>query len=145
MEYRSGTIGRTFVVRFDEGDDFLAGLTEVVRTENIRHGWFHVIGGLREADVVIGPKEPVMPPEPIWQEVRSPREVLGAGSIFWDDEPKIHLHTSLGDHGQAMTVCTREKTKTYLILEVYIVEFTGISASRPWYEAGGFSRLTFDE
>lgn len=146
MDYRSGSTGRAFVVRFDQGDDFLAGMQEVIRKEQIRNAFFHVIGGIAEADVVIGPKEPVMPPDPIWNQVRTPREVLGTGSIFWDDqeEAKVHLHTALGDHGESMTVCMRDKTKTYLILEVYIIEITGFTATRPWYEEGGFNRLTFD-
>jgi predicted DNA-binding protein with PD1-like motif len=145
MDYRSGTMNRVFVVRFDHGDNFLGGLQQVVKKEKIRNGWFHCIGALAEADVVVGPKEPVMPPEPIWAKVDSPRELLGTGSIYWDeeDEPKIHLHTSLGDHGRSMTVCTRKGTKVYLLVELYIVEITGFSASRPWYEEGGFHRLTF--
>ncbi len=145
MDYRSGSTGRTLVIRFDHGDDFLNGLKEVIIKEKIRNGWFHVIGGMGEADVVIGPKKPVMPPEPIWQEVRSPREMLGTGSIYWDEneEPKIHLHTALGDHGESMTVCMRAQTKTYLILEVYLIEIIGFTASRPWYDKGGFNRLTF--
>lgn len=147
MEYRSGTTNRAFVIRFDDGDDFLAGLTEVIKKENIRNGWFHVIGGLREADVVIGPEQPVMPPEPIWNEIRTTREMLGTGSIYWDEnnQPKIHLHTALGEHGESMTVCMRAKTKTYLVLEVYLIEITGFNASRPWFAKGGFNRLTFND
>ena len=144
MEYRSGTIGRVFSVRFDEGDLFLEELLDLIAKENIRCGWFHVLGGLREADVVTGPKEPTMPPEPVWSQVRGAREVLGAGSIFWDDnEPKIHLHAALGHHGDTLTACVRKGTKVYLILEVIIIELAGINAIRPWYEEGGFNRLTF--
>lgn len=147
MEYRSGSMNRVFVVRFDQDDDFLEGLREVVNKEEIKNAWFHCIGGLAEADVVIGPKEPTMPPEPIWEKVDSPRELLGTGSIYLDehDEPKIHLHTALGDHGRSMTVCTRKGTKAYLIIEVYILEITGFTASRPWYAEGGFNRLTFGD
>ena len=144
MEYRSGSVGRIFVVRFDEGDDFLGGMKEMIAKENIRSGWFHVLGGIREADVVTGPKEVVMPPEPVWKEVREAKEVLGAGSIFWDEkEPKIHLHTALGHHGDTLTACMRENTKVYLVLEVCIIEISGIDVSRPWYEKGGFNRVTF--
>ena len=49
MEYRSGSVGRIFVVRFDEGDDFLGGMKEMIVKEDIRSGWFHVLGGIREA------------------------------------------------------------------------------------------------
>ncbi len=144
MEYRKGTIGRIFSVRFDEGDFFLEEMIELIRKENIRAGWFHVLGGLREADVVTGPREPTMPPEPVWREVRGAREVLGTGTVFWDEnEPKIHLHAAMGHHGDTLTACVRKGTKVYLVLEVMIIEMEGIEATRPWYEKGGFNRLTF--
>jgi len=144
MEYRKGTIGRVFSVRFDEGDFFLEEFIRLIRKENIRCGWFHVLGGLREADVVTGPKEPTMPPEPVWREVRGAREVLGTGSIFWNEnEPKIHLHAAMGHHGETLTACVRKGTKVYLVLEVMIIEMKGIEATRPWYEKGGFNRLTY--
>ena len=144
MDYRKGTIGRVFTVRFDEGDLFLEGLLERITEEKITNGWFHVLGGLREADVVTGPKEPVMPPEPVWNEVRGARETMGTGSIFWDgNEPKIHLHAAMGHHGDTLTACVRKGTKVYLVLEVVIFEIDGINASRPWYAEGGFNRLTF--
>jgi predicted DNA-binding protein with PD1-like motif len=102
------------------------------------------LGGLREADVVTGPKEPTMPPDPVWREVRGAREVMGTGSIFWDDnEPKIHLHAAMGHHGDTLTACVRRGTKVYLVLEVMIIEMTGFDAGRPWYEKGGFNRLTY--
>jgi predicted DNA-binding protein with PD1-like motif len=133
MEYRSGAIGRVFSVRFDEGDLFLEELLDLIAKENIRCGWFHVL-----------PEEPTMPPVPVWDKVRGSREVLGAGSIFWDEnEPKIHLHAALGHHGDTLTACVRKGTKVYLVLEVMIIELTGINAIRPWYEEGGFNRLTF--
>lgn len=144
MEYRTGTINRVFIVRFDEGDDFLGGLKQMISKENIRHGWFHVLGGIREADVVTGPRVPVMPPEPVWDKVSGARETLGSGSIFWDgNEPKIHLHAAMGHHGDTLTACVRQGTKVYLVLEVIIFEVTGLAATRPWYDEGGFNRLTF--
>ncbi|MEA2084457.1 MAG: PPC domain-containing DNA-binding protein [Thermodesulfobacteriota bacterium] len=144
MEYRKGTVGRVFTVRFDHGENLLEGLNKLIIKENIRCGWFHVLGGMQKADVVIGPKEPVMPPEPVWNEICDTREVLGTGSIFWEnEEPKIHLHSALGHHGETITACVRKNTKTYLILEVFIIEISGINAARPWFEDGGFNRLTF--
>jgi predicted DNA-binding protein with PD1-like motif len=145
MEYRAGTVNRVFSIRFDEGEDFLQGMTALIKKENIRNGWFHMIGGIREIDVVTGPREPVMPPEPIWQEMRDARETLGSGSVFRDenDDPKIHLHAALGHHGETVTGCLRKGSKVYLILEVILFEMTGFDASRPWYTQGGFNRLTF--
>ena len=146
MDYACGTAGRIFTIRFDHGDDFLTELTKLAQKETIRAGWFNLIGGVRNADVVTGPKEPTMPPEPVWATIDGAREVVGIGSIFWDEnnEPKIHLHTSLGHHGDTMTACVRKGTKTYLILEAYLVEIIGINASRPWFPEGQFNRLTFE-
>jgi len=145
MEYRTGKIGRIVVIRFDDGDDLLQELTKVVKTEDIRAGWFTLLGGLRQAAVVTGPKEPTIPPEPVWATVDGAREVVGLGSVFWDDtgEPKIHLHASLGHHGQTMTACVRKGTRTYLVLEAYLTEITDIQAIRPWFATGRFNRLTF--
>jgi predicted DNA-binding protein with PD1-like motif len=145
MDYRTGSVARVFSIRFDDGDDFLGGLTELIKKENIRNGWFHVIGGLREADVVTGPREPVMPPEPVWREVRDARETLGSGSIYWDenDEPRIHLHVAMGHHGDTITGCLRKGSKTYLLLEVILFEIAGFAASRPWSPEKGFNIVTF--
>lgn len=144
MEYRKGTIGRIFSVRFDQDDLFLEEFIQLIKKENIRTGWFHILGGFKEADVVTGPKEPTMPPEPVWREVRGAREVLGTGSIFWDEEePKIHLHAAMGHHGDTLTACVRKGTRVYLVLEVMIIEMKGIAATRPWYEKGGFNRLMY--
>lgn len=144
MEYRTGTVGRVFVIRFDHGDNFLEGLLEVIKKETISSGWFQILGGIRQAGVVIGPAEPVVPPEPVWQEVDEARETIGIGSIFWDgEEPKIHLHAAMGHHGDTLTCCMRKGTKVYLILEVLLFEINGVKANRPWFEDGGFNRLSF--
>jgi len=145
MEYGTGKAGRVIVIRFDHGDDFLLSLTEVIKKEKIRCGWFQVFGGLRKAEVVTGPKKPVVPPEPVWRQVDEPREVVGIGSVFWDgEEPKIHLHAALGHHGDTLTCCVRKGTRVYLLLEVMLVEIEGLSASRPWFAQGEFFKLSFD-
>lgn len=144
MDYRTGSIGRVLSIRFDHGDDLLEGLKEIILKEKIRSGWFQILGGVIQAGVVTGPKEPTMPPDPVWREVDEAREVLGSGSVHMDgEEPRIHLHAAMGHHGDTLTACIRKNTKVYLILEVILFELKGIDASRPWYEEGGFNRLTF--
>jgi len=144
MEYKTGTLGRVILARFDQGDDLLEGLNELVRKEDLRACWFQILGGLRQAGVVTGPKEPIMPPEPVWAEVDGAREVVGGGSVFWEgDTPRIHLHAAMGHHGETMTACIRRNTRVYLILEVILFELQGMDVTRPYFSEGGFNRLTF--
>lgn len=144
MDYRTGTVGRVISIRFDHGEDFLEELRKVVLQEKVQSCWFQVIGGLTHAGVVVGPREPVMPPDPIWQEVDKVSEVLGSGSIHMDgDEPKIHLHAALGQHGDTLTACVRRNSRVYLVLEVILFELRGFAASRPWHDPSGFNRVTF--
>ena len=144
MEYQAGQTGRVFYVRFDDGEDLHEGIRELVTREEVRCAWFQIFGGLRRAGVVIGPREPVMPPDPIWQDVRDTREVIGTGSVFWDDDkPLIHLHAAMGHHGETLTACVRKNTRVYLVIELMLLEVTGIDVTRPWFGQGGFNRPTF--
>jgi len=144
MEYTRGSIGRIFVLRFDHGDHFLSELSSFLKKENIRSAWFHMLGGIRRAEVVTGPEAPTVPPEPMWKKIDQAHEVIGLGSVFWEnDEPKIHLHAALGHHGDTICACLRKNAEVYLILEVYLVEIAGVNARRPWYPEGGFNRLKF--
>ena len=49
----------------------------------------------------------------------------------------------MGHHGDTLTACIRKHTKVYLILEILLFELSGFQADRPWYDEGGFNRLTF--
>ena len=144
MEYRTGSIGRVVTIRFDHGEDFLQGLRKVILKEKIRSAWFQVIGALDKAGVVIGPKEPVVPPNPVWRDVDAVSELIGCGSVYMDDdEPKVHLHGALGEHGETLTGCIRRDARVYLLLEVVLFELTGIDAARPGDEDLGINRLVF--
>lgn len=144
MEYQAGTAGRIFYVRLDDGEDLHEGIKDLVTRENIRCAWFHIFGGLRSAGVVIGPREPVMPPDPVWQDVKDAREVIGTGTVFWDvDQPLIHLHAAMGHHGETLTGCVRKDSNVYLVIELMLVEVVGIDITRPWFDKGGFNRPTF--
>lgn len=144
MEYRTGRVGRVIAARFDHGEDLLAGLRTLVLTEKVQSAWFHILGGLGRAGVVTGPREPTVPPDPVWRELDETREVVGSGSVHWDNgEPRIHLHAALGHHGDSLTACVRRNTKVYLTIEVILFEIEGLDASRPWDEQSGFYRLSF--
>ncbi|OQX06735.1 MAG: DNA-binding protein [Desulfobulbaceae bacterium A2] len=144
MDYRSGNLGRVFLLRLDDGDDLHACLRELIAREKIESGWFQVFGGLRRAEVVTGPREPVAPPEPVWHTMDEAREILGLGSVYSEgDEPRIHLHAAMGHHGDTLTACVRKDAQVYLVLEVLFYELTGFTVIRPWNPEWGFNRLTF--
>lgn len=131
-------------IRFDDGENVLEGLKKIVIKENIKSCWFQILGGIRHTKAVTGPEKPVMPPTPVWCEIDGAREAVGTGSIHFEgNEPRIHLHTALGHHGETMIGCIRENTRVYLILEIMLFEIIGIFGSRPWSEKCGFNRLTF--
>jgi predicted DNA-binding protein with PD1-like motif len=141
MEYQSGQVGRVFFARFDHGEDLLAGLEKLVRRERIRCGWFQLFGGLGSTDVVTGPRQPTVPPDPVWQKVDDTREVLGAGSVFWGEKgPLFHLHAAMGHHGHTLTGCVRKKAQVYLVIEMVLFELGDMEVTRPWFAEGGFNR-----
>jgi len=145
MDYQTGNIGRVLTIRFDHEEDVLSGLRQIALHEQIRSAWFQILGGIRQARVVTGPREPVMPPDPVWLDMDDVREVVGTGSLYMDGgEPRIHLHAAMGHHGHTLTACLRRDVMTYLVLEVLLFEIQGMELSRPWDEERGFYRLCFD-
>jgi uncharacterized protein len=145
MEYQAGSSGRVFYIRLDDGDDVHRCIRDLVVREQVSCAWFQVFGGLKGAGVVTGPKEPVMPPEPVWTTVTDAREILGVGSVFREgEEPLIHLHAAMGHHGETLTGCVRRDTTVYLVVEVLLMEVTGINVTRPWSAERGFNRPEFE-
>ncbi|MDH3347493.1 MAG: DNA-binding protein [Desulfobulbaceae bacterium] len=141
MEYSSGKVGRVFYIRFDHGDDLFDNLKKLIRKEDIRSGWFQLFGGMLAGETVIGPKEPVMPPDPIWHEINEAREIFGTGTVFMDDDkPMVHLHAAMGHQGETITGCVRNRAEIYLIVEAVLYELEGMDITRPWFAEGGFNR-----
>lgn len=48
MQYVKGNSKRVVIARFDEGEDLLMTLKKCAEENNIRCGWFSVIGGLKK-------------------------------------------------------------------------------------------------
>lgn len=131
MQYTEGRIGRIFVVRIDDGEDLLQTLCQFVCDREIDAGSIVFLGALREGKMVTGPEEPVIPPVPHYVFFEGGWEVFGMGTIYPGEEgPHIHIHSSVGRAGHALTGCLRETAVTYLIVEAVIYEITGLSARR---------------
>lgn len=131
MKYKTGRPGRIVVARFNDGDDFLAGLAEICCNENIRAACFSIVGGIKRGRYVVGPETEDMPPVPVWRELDESHEASGFGTIFWQgDQPKVHLHAMYAKRDSVRSGCMREGSETFLVLEAVITEILDVNASR---------------
>ena len=131
MKYRTGSVGRVVVARFEDGDDVLEGISSIAKDEGIRAAVFHLVGGMKTGRFVVGPEKDELPPTPMWKELQESHEVLAIGTIFYEgDNPKVHLHGAFGKGDNISLGCLREQTETFLILEAVIMEIKGIDAKR---------------
>jgi len=144
MEYAVGRTGRIIAARLFEGEDLYESIREIAVAENIKSAAVFITGGFRQANVVVGPirEEPTVVPE--FRAFSGPGEVLGVGTIYCDkDEPKLHIHTAIGKADEVMVGCPRDGTKTFLLLEVTIIEIDGLNAERKFDAKTGLNLLRF--
>lgn len=136
MQYAQGQVGRVFVVRIDNGEDFLVSMQRFITDKGITCGSITFLGALMNGRMVTGPEEPVIPPVPHFVMFEGGWEVFGVGTIYPGEGgvPHIHYHASVGRAGHALTGCLREKAKTFLIIEAIIIEFSGLLGRREFDE-----------
>lgn len=131
MQYRQGSYGRVFILKFEDKDDLIEEMKNLATKEKIRVATIMLLGGMRSARVVSGPKEAVIPPDPMWMDFSDGREILGIGTLFWkDDEPVIHLHGALGRGNETLTGCVRKNSSVFLVIEAVITEILGVEARK---------------
>ncbi len=131
MKYQVGGIGKVIVARFEDGDDVLQGLSDIVTKEMIKAAIFYLVGGLKEGKFVVGPEKDEMPPVPVWRKIGESHESMGIGTIFWHgEEPKIHFHGAYGKRDSVKMGCLRDDARTFLVMEATILEIKGINAIR---------------
>ena len=146
MEYAVGTTGRIIAARLFEGEDLYECIEALAQKENIKSAAVLITGGFREAGVVVGPKQEEPKIVPDLKDFAGPGEVLGVGTIYCDDNgPKMHLHTAIGKKDKVMVGCPQGGAKTFLILEVTIIEIQGIQAARKLDKKTGFNLLRFQD
>ena len=142
MQYTKGSIGRVFLIKFDDKDVFLDEIDKLARKERIRAATFIFLGALREGELVTGPKKPVIPPEPKWTPFKGAWEVLGMGTVFANKKgPQIHIHTAMGKSDKTLTGCIRKGTKVFLVIEAVLFELKGVKAAKDIDPATGLNLL----
>ncbi len=146
MEYAVGQVGRVVVARLFEGEDLHACVDRIARETQIRCAAVLITGGFRTAAVVVGPEQEKPQIVPKFQAFAGPGEVLGVGTLYWDDAgPKLHIHTAIGKDGESLIGCPRRDTRTFLVLEVTIIEIAGIEGTRQLDPDSGMKLLRLKE
>ena len=142
MKYQTGRMGRVIVARFEDNEDVVENLAAVARKEGFRAAAFYLLGGMREARIVVGPERDEIPPTPVWRELGESHEIVGCGTIFYQgDDPRVHFHGAFGKGDKVKMGCMRENTKTFLVLEAVIFELEGINAVREFDPISGMTLL----
>lgn len=145
MQYTQATLGRTFVLRFDSGDDIITELKTLIKKEKISSGFVHLMGALTNTSVVLGLKEKDYPPNPCWWDFSDAREIVGLAIFAWqDDEPKVHIHAGFGNAEETRLGCIREKSEVYLTIEAVLQEFIDTNIMRKLDERYNAGLLHFD-
>ena len=144
MEYAVGKTGRIIAARLFEGEDLYESIEQIAKKEEIKSAAVLITGGFRKANVVVGPKQEEPKIVGNFKDFTGPGEVLGVGTIYCDDEgPKLHIHTAIGKGDETLIGCPRGGAKTFLILEVTIIEIEGVEAGRKPDESTGLNLLGF--
>ena len=144
MEYSTGRAGRIVAVRLFEGEDLYESIEAIAKKEDIKSAAVLITGGFRDAEVVVGPKQEKPKIVGNFKSFQGPGETLGVGTIYCSDEgPKLHIHTAIGKGDETIVGCPRGGAKTFLILEVTIIEIEGVKAARKPDADTGLNLLRF--
>lgn len=131
MKYTQGTVGRVFLLKFENNDILIDTLSDFVKKEQVKAATMIFIGALKKGDLVTGPKQPVIPPQPNKLTFKDGWEVMGIGTIFTNAKgPQIHIHSSMGKKNKVLTGCVRGKSKVFLVIEAVVFELKGVKASK---------------
>jgi predicted DNA-binding protein with PD1-like motif len=137
MQAHELTMGRTFGVRFDHGEDFFDTLSTFCRENEIQQGYIPMfLAGFAEAEIV-GTCEKLENPEaPVWSKVHLTNvEAMGCGTLAQDGNGGIspHIHTSLGLKERSATAHTSHllSARVQFLTEMLLVEVATPAVTRP--------------
>lgn len=137
MRSQELTLGRTFAVAFDHGDDFYTALDDFCRANGIRQGFVPVfIAGFADVEVVGTCGKLEDPQAPVWSAVHLANvEALGGGTIAYDKtENKIlsHIHVSVGLKAHSATAHTSHllSATVQFLTEMLVIEVAEPSMGR---------------
>jgi uncharacterized protein len=143
MKYTTGTVGKIITIRFEDGDPIYEGIEKTAGIEGVESGVVWLVGGVKNGGVVVGPSDDSMPPVPMVEYFKDPREITGVGTLFLDEnnKPSLHLHASIGKGTAPLTGCPRKGLDCWLVTEAVIMEVKGAAVRRLKNAKSGFSLM----
>ncbi len=145
MQYTEGRVGRVFSIRLEHGERMPEALEALAAEKGVQAGLAIMVGGADDGSkVVTGPEEGrTGPPVPMVRAISGVHEVAAVGTLFPDQEgkPVLHMHAAMGRDEATTTGCIRAGLVTWHVLEIILVELTGLQAARLPDAATGFELL----
>jgi uncharacterized protein len=133
MDYSVGLTGRTVVLRLNDGEAVYPAIESVAQKEGITSAVVWIIGGVKNGNVVVGPKDATaIPLETMQERFSDEREIVGVGTLFLNSNgrPTLHLHAGIGKGASPIVGCPRKGLDCWLVDEVIILELVNVKARR---------------
>jgi predicted DNA-binding protein with PD1-like motif len=145
VQYSEGQVGRVFAIRLEHGEPMPETLEKFAAEQGVASGLAIMVGGAdKGSQFVVGPEDAdTLPPVPMVNALSGVHEVAAVGTLFPDEEgqPVLHMHAAFGRGDDTKTGCIRAGIVTWHVLEVILLEVTGLAASRRPDPATGFHLL----
>jgi predicted DNA-binding protein with PD1-like motif len=138
MRSRELTLGRTFGVVFDHGEDFLTALAEFCAAHGVRQGYVPgFLGAYSSADLVATCEAPADPVAPVWTRTQVEYvEAIGCATLAWDPVasrvvPHVHLATGVKRYGAAGYTSHLLGATVQFVNELLVFEVVSPQLRRP--------------
>ncbi|MEY9956710.1 PPC domain-containing DNA-binding protein [Streptacidiphilus sp. MAP5-52] len=132
------TLGRTFGVTFEHGEDFFDALAAFCKDNDVRQGYIPIfIGAFEEAEIVGTCNGLAHPEQPLWDWTRVQYvEALGGGTLAYDPGIGVvlpHIHVTAGIKGDDANGKTSHllSARVQFLSELLITEVASPSMTRP--------------
>jgi predicted DNA-binding protein with PD1-like motif len=137
MQSRELTIGRTFGVTFDHGEDFFTALAKFCQESDVRQGYIpSFIAGFAEVEIVGACEKLENPDAPVWSSVHLEQvEAFGAGTFTHDADGNLssHIHVSVGEKARSANGYASHllSARVQFLTEMLVVEVVAPMMTRP--------------
>ncbi len=130
------TLGRSFAVTFDHGDDFLESLAAFCALHGVQQGFVpSSIAGLAEARIVGACDRLEDPDAPVWSAVHLTNvEAFGAGTFTHLDDGTFspHIHVTVGEKARSASASTSHllSAQVQFLTEMLVLEVLSPTMTR---------------